>query len=134
MKKWLLAASLCSGMAFADVAVIVNPNNSDTLDKDTISRLFLNKAKAFPNGTKSVPYALSEGNAIADEFNGKVLNKTAAQLTAFWSKLVFTGKGQPPKALSNDAEVIAAVAEDAEAIGYVDASSVNDSVRVVATF
>lgn len=134
MKKWLLAASLCSGMAFADVAVIVNPNNGDTLDKDTISRLFLNKAKAFPNGTKSVPYSLSEGNAIADEFNGKVLNKTAAQLTAFWSKLVFTGKGQPPKALSNDAEVIAAVAGDAEAIGYVDASSVNDSVRVVATF
>lgn len=134
MKKWLLAASLCSGMAFADVAVIVNPNNGDTLDKDTISRLFLNKAKAFPNGTKSVPYALSEGNAIADEFNGKVLNKTAAQLTAFWSKLVFTGKGQPPKALLNDAEVIAAVAGSAEAIGYVDASSVNDSVRVVATF
>lgn len=134
MKKWLLAASLCSGMAFADVAVIVNPNNGDTLDKDTISRLFLNKAKAFPNGTKSVPYSLSEGNAIADEFNSKVLNKTAAQLTAFWSKLVFTGKGQPPKALSNDAEVIAAVAGDAEAIGYVDASSVNDSVRVVATF
>lgn len=134
MKKWLLAASLCSGMAFADVVVIVNPNNSDSLDKDTISRLFLNKAKAFPNGTKSVPYALAEGNTIADEFNGKVLNKTSAQLTAFWSKLVFTGKGQPPKALENDAEVIATVAENAEAIGYVDASSVNDSVRVVATF
>ena len=106
MKKWLLAASLCSGMAFADVAVIVNPSNGDALDKDTISRLFLNKAKAFSNGTKVAPFALAEGNATTDEFNGKVLNKTAAQLTAFWSKLVFTGKGQPPKALSSDAEVI----------------------------
>ena len=43
MKIWLLAATLCSSMAFADVAVIVHPSNGDTLDKDSISRLLLNK-------------------------------------------------------------------------------------------
>ena len=134
MKKWILAASLCCNVAFAEVAVIVNPSNGDALDKDSISRLFLNKAKAFPSGTQAEPIALEEGAAATDEFNGKVLNKTAAQLTAFWSKLVFTGKGQPPKALSSDADVVAAVAANAGAIGYVDASAVNDSVRVVATF
>jgi len=134
MKKWILAASLCCNVAFAEVAVIVNPSNGDALDKDSISRLFLNKAKAFPSGTQAEPIALAEGAAATDEFNGKVLNKTAAQLTAFWSKLVFTGKGQPPKALSSDADVVAAVAANAGAIGYVDAGAVNDSVRVVATF
>ncbi|GMM69117.1 MAG: phosphate ABC transporter substrate-binding protein [Pseudomonadota bacterium] len=134
MKKWILAASLCCNVAFAEVAVIVNPSNGDALDKDSISRLFLNKAKAFPSGTQAEPIALEESAAATDEFNGKVLNKTAAQLTAFWSKLVFTGKGQPPKALSSDADVVAAVAANAGAIGYVDASAVNDSVRVVATF
>ena len=45
MKKWILAAGLCCNVAFADVAVIVHPSNADTLDKDSISRLFLNKAK-----------------------------------------------------------------------------------------
>jgi ABC-type phosphate transport system substrate-binding protein len=134
MKQWILAASLCSSMAFADVAVIVHPSNGDALDKDSISRLFLNKMKAFPNGTKAVPLALAEGQAATDEFNGKVLNKSAPQLTAFWSKLVFTGKGQPPKALGSDAEVVSAVAADPGAIGYVDAGSVDESVRVVATF
>ena len=134
MKQWILAASLCSSMAFADVAVIDHPSNGDALDKDSISRLFLNKMKAFPNGTKAVPLALAEGQAATDEFNGKVLNKSASQLTAFWSKLVFTGKGQPPKALGSDAEVVSAVAADPGAIGYVDAGSVDGSVRVVATF
>lgn len=134
MKQWIFALSLCSSMAFADVAVIVNPSNGDALDKNAISRIFLNKAKAFPNGAQAVPLALSEGTAATDEFNGKVLNKSSAQLTAFWSKLVFTGKGQPPKALSSDAEVMSEVANDPNAIGYIDASSVNDSVRVVATF
>ena len=134
MKKWILAAGLCCNGALADVAVIVNPNNSDALDKDSISRIFLNKAKAFPSGIKAEPVALDEGQSATDEFNSKVLNKTAAQLTAFWSKLVFTGKGQPPKALASDAEVISAVAANPGAIGYVDAAAVNDSVRVVATF
>jgi len=134
MKQWILAASLCSSMAFADVAVIVHPSNGDALDKDSISRLFLNKMKFFPNGTNAVPLALAEGQAATDEFNGKVLNKSASQLTAFWSKLVFTGKGQPPKALGSDAEVVSAVAADPGAIGYVDAGSVDGSVRVVATF
>jgi len=134
MKQWILAASLCSSMAFADVAVIVHPSNGDALDKDSISRLFLNKMKAFPNGTNAVPLALAEGQAATDEFNDKVLNKSASQLTAFWSKLVFTGKGQPPKALGSDAEVVSAVAADPGAIGYVDAGSVDGSVRVVATF
>jgi ABC-type phosphate transport system substrate-binding protein len=134
MKQWILAASLCSSMAFADVAVIVHPSNGDALDKDSISRLFLNKMKSFPNGTNAVPLALAEGQAATDEFNGKVLSKSASQLTAFWSKLVFTGKGQPPKALGSDAEVISAVAADPGAIGYVDAGSVDGSVRVVATF
>ncbi|WOI36952.1 phosphate ABC transporter substrate-binding protein [Alteromonas sp. CI.11.F.A3] len=134
MKQWILAASLCSSMAFADVAVIVHPSNGDALDKDSISRLFLNKMKSFPNGTNAVPLALAEGQAATDEFNGKVLNKSASQLTAFWSKLVFTGKGQPPKALGSDAEVVSAVAADPGAIGYVDAGSVDGSVRVVATF
>ncbi|BFT29168.1 hypothetical protein D210916BOD24_03440 [Alteromonas sp. D210916BOD_24] len=134
MKKWILAASLCCNVAFAEVAVIVHPSNGDSLDKDSISRLFLNKAKAFPNGSQAEPVALAEGQPATDEFNGKVLNKTAAQLTAFWSKLVFTGKGQPPKALGSDAEVISAVASNPNAIGFVDAGAVDGSVRVVAKF
>jgi ABC-type phosphate transport system substrate-binding protein len=134
MKKWLLAASLFSSVAAADIAVIVNPSNADSLDKTAISRIFLGKAKTFPSGTASVPLALDDSQAATDEFNTKVLNKSGAQLTAFWSKLVFTGKGQPPKSLANDAAMIAEVASTPGAIGYVDASSVNDSVRVIASF
>jgi len=134
MKKWLLALSLCSSMAFAEVAVIVHPSNTDALDKSTISRLFLNKAKTFPNGTQANAVALADDQAATDEFNNKVLNKSTAQLTAFWSKLVFTGKGQPPKVLPNDAAVISTVASNPGAIGFIDAGAVNDSVRVVATF
>ncbi len=134
MKKWLLAVSLFSSVSFADVAVVVHPSNTDDLDSATISRLFLNKMKAFPNGNRVEAMALSEDMPETDVFNQQVLGKSASQLTAFWSKLVFTGKGQPPKAFSDSQALISAVASDPNAIGYVDASAVNDSVRVVATF
>lgn len=122
-----------SSIALADVAVIVHPSNTDSLDNATISRLFLNKMKAFPNGSRVDALALSEGAPETGIFNDQVLGKNASQLTAFWSKLVFTGKGQPPKSYDNSQAVVSAVAGNPNAIGYVDAASVDDSVRVVAT-
>lgn len=60
-----------------------------------------------------------------------MLNKSANQLKAYWSKLVFTRKGNPPKEVKTDQEVITLVSANPDLIGYVDVSSVNDSIRVV---
>lgn len=110
MKKLipLLAASVFSINAFA-VSVIVHPSNSAALDQSSISRIFLGKAKSFPGGGSAVPINLADGSAGSEDFNAKVLNKSASQLKAYWSKLVFTGKGTPPKAVANDAEMIALI-------------------------
>ena len=47
---------------------------------------------------------------------------------------MFSGKGKPPKELGSDADVINFVSSNPGAIGYIDAGSVNESVKVVATF
>lgn len=44
------------------------------------------------------------------------------------------GKGKPPKELSSDADIIKFVAENPGAIGYVDAASVDGSVKVLKKF
>jgi hypothetical protein len=51
---------------------------------------------------------------------------------SLWSKLVFTGKATPPKEYANSAEVKKAVA-DPKAIGYIDKSAVDDTVKVILT-
>ena len=48
-----------------------------------------------------------------------------------WSRLVFSGRALPPKELGSDADVVKAVAADPSAVGYVDSSAVNSSVRAV---
>lgn len=135
MKKLLLATAvaLLSSTAFADVAVIVNPANGNTIDEGTIKKIYLGKAKSFDDGTKVNPVN-QDGNSVSDEFNDKVVGKSSSQLNAYWSKLVFTGKGTPPEKLANDQAVIDFVSANGDAIGYIDASKVTDKVKVVATF
>jgi ABC-type phosphate transport system substrate-binding protein len=62
-----------------------------------------------------------------------VTRKNEAQLKSYWSGLVFTGKGQPLSSVGDDADVVAKVAGDASAIGYVDSAAVNESVKVLFT-
>ncbi|MBQ4797945.1 phosphate ABC transporter substrate-binding protein [Pseudoalteromonas sp. MMG006] len=135
MKKLILASalSICSFSAFAEVAVIVNPGNSNAIDADTIKKVYLGKAKSFANGNKVTPVT-QNGTAVADEFNTKVVGKSSSQLNAYWSKLVFTGKGTPPEKLDTDQAVVDFVAANGDSIGYIDSSKVTDKVKVVATF
>ncbi|MCG8537807.1 MAG: phosphate ABC transporter substrate-binding protein, partial [Pseudomonadales bacterium] len=63
----------------------------------------------------------------------KVIDKTPSQLNAYWSRLIFTGKGAPPKQYFDDAEIIEVILEDDEAVGYIDSSSVTEGLKVIFT-
>lgn len=135
MKKLILisALSLCSINAFADIAVIINPSNANVVDTDTIKKIYLGKSKSFSNGDAVKPVN-QDGTNVADEFNDKVIGKSSSQLNAYWSKLIFTGKGTPPEKLASDQAVIDFVAANNGAIGYIDSAKVSDKVKVIATF
>lgn len=135
MKKLVLIAALglTATLAQAEVAVVVNPANSATLDKGSIKKIFLGKSKSFPDGATAKPVN-QDGTAASKEFNSKVVGKSGSQLNAYWSKLVFTGKGTPPEKLASDQAVLDFVAANAGAIGYVDASKVSGNVKVAAKF
>lgn len=130
----IVALTLMSASAIADVAVIVHPSNANTLSADEIRKIFTGKMKTFPDGGQVVPINQKEGVDMTTEFNTKVLSKSASQLKAYWSKLVFTGKGTPPKDVQNNDEVLKLVGSNPNIIGYVDGASINDSVKVISTF
>lgn len=132
MKTVLLIAGLVlSPLAQAEVAVIVHPSNAATLDADSVSKLFLGREKSFPGGAAAVPLALSDDAAATAEFNDKILKKPSSQLKAYWSKLIFTGKGTPPKEIASDAEMVKLISSNPNMIGFVDAKAVDGSVKVV---
>lgn len=138
MKKLKLCLLLCllsiSNITMAKVVVIVNVTNTATLSDNDLSSLFLGKSKSFPNNNKAQAINLNYGNETRKAFEKSILKKTSSQVKAYWSKLLFSGKGKPLKELSSDAEVLAFVAENPNAIAYIDASNINGSVKVVKEF
>lgn len=114
--------------ASAEVVVIASSSAPEgALTKEEVAQCFLGKAAMF------TPVDQLENAAIRTEFYRKVADKDLAQVRALWAKLVFTGKGTMPKELSGNAEVKRAVAANPKAIGYIDKSAVDATVKVIYT-
>jgi ABC-type phosphate transport system substrate-binding protein len=128
----LMPLLMLAPLTEAGVAVIVNPANAASLSEDDVQRLFLGKTKSFPGGAEATPVD-NKTAASREAFNQALLGKNESQVKAYWSQLVFTGKGTPPKELDNDAAVKAFVAANPGAIGYIDAGQVDGSVKAVLT-
>ncbi|MBT2338416.1 MULTISPECIES: phosphate ABC transporter substrate-binding protein [Pseudomonas] len=127
-----IVLSAGSALVMADVVVVVsNASPVKALADNQVANIFLGKTNRFPEGGQAVPVDLPEGSAIRDEFYTRFTGKSAAQLKAHWSKIIFTGRGQPPEALSNSEEVKKHLAGHPDGIGYIDAREVDDSVRVL---
>jgi ABC-type phosphate transport system substrate-binding protein len=128
----LVSALFVVGVAQAQVAVIVNPKNATaTMTADQVSLIFLGKQTTFPSGAKAQPVDLPQRSSAREEFYTKVTGKTAAQVKAAWSRMVFTGKGQPPKEMGSTADMKKFVAANPDAIGYIETAAVDGSVKVV---
>src|SRR5687767_5610707 len=129
-----LALSLGSKAAAADVVAVVSAKNTvTTLSRNQVVDIFLGKASRFPDGRQAVPIDQAEGSAARDGFYATYAGKSPAQVKAHWSKIIFTGRGQPPLAVSNSAEVKKRIVENPSAIGYIEENLVDGSLRVMLT-
>lgn len=126
------ALTLAAASANAELVVIVNPKNpAANLTAEQVAALYLGNASTFPDGGAAALADQPESAGIRGTFYEKATGRSAAQAKATWARLTFTGKGTPPKELKTDADVKAFVAADPKAIGYVDSSAVDGSVKAV---
>ncbi len=125
---------LASVGAFSAVAVIVHPSNGNALSESDISRIFLGKSKSYPDGSEAIPVDQQEGAASRSAFVSTILKKNDQQIKAYWAQLLFTGKGTPPKEVGGTGDVKKLVSQNPSLIGYIDASEVDGSVKVVLEF
>jgi ABC-type phosphate transport system substrate-binding protein len=119
--------------ATAEVVAVVSANSKVvTLTTDQVADIFLGKTNRFPDGSKATPLDQKEGSAERGEFYLEFAGKSAAQVKAHWSKIIFTGRGEPPAEVADGQAAREAVAQNLDAIVYIDRSLVDDTVRVVA--
>jgi ABC-type phosphate transport system substrate-binding protein len=129
----LLAVLLAtSTWACSQVAVVVGQNSDvASMTADQVASVFLGRSKALPNGAAAAPVDQPESTAIRSDFYKKLTGKDSSQVKALWARMVFAGKGMPPKAVADSTAVKRFVANNPGAIGYIENSAVDASVRVV---
>ena len=115
------------------VAVVSARSPVTALNADQVADIFLGKSTRFPNGSQAVPIDQNEESELRDRFYALYAGKSPAQVKAHWAKIIFTGRGQPPRQVPNSAEAKRAIANNPHAIGYIDARLVDPSLRVLAS-
>jgi ABC-type phosphate transport system substrate-binding protein len=125
---FVLAATAQSG----EIMIIVSADNQAlTLRQDQVADIFLGQSGHFPDGREVIALDLSIGSAIRDEFYIRVAAKTPPLLKAYWTKMIFTGRRQPPREVADSIAVRKLVAANPNLIGYIDRSAFDASVKAV---
>jgi ABC-type phosphate transport system substrate-binding protein len=119
----ILAVFSVTNVRAEDIVVIVNPAAAP-ISKEQIADLYLGRSDAW------IPIDQAVGSEIYVEFYKKVTGRDSAQIKAIWSRILFTGRGVPPKQLRDSAAVKKAVAANPNAVGYIEKSAVDASVKV----
>ncbi len=128
----LLAICFAAPIVQSEVVVVVSASNPvSSLSKSQVAKIFLGKSYRFPDGSRAVPLNQGEGTFERDDFYQLVSNQSPAQVKAHWSKLIFTGRGRPPREATNSDAVKQLLAGNGVNIGYIDHTAVDDSVKIV---
>jgi ABC-type phosphate transport system substrate-binding protein len=121
-------------LAVADTVVVVSHGSAtSSLTKDQVADIYLSKSLALPGGATAVPVDLPQGNATRTDFYEKAAGKNDEQMRAYWARLVFSGRAHQPKQAASADEVKKLVAANPNAVGYLDKSAVDGTVKVVLT-
>lgn len=116
--------------ASGELAIIVHASNTSAeISMEQVASIFLGKSRRLPDGTKVIPIDQLEGEKPRSEFYDKVVQKSQSQLNSYWSRQIFTGKGQPPFAVTGDSEVLEFIASNPNMIGYVDLATVEKAAN-----
>ena len=126
-----LAVSCAPALA-ADLVVIVSAKNPvAALRQDQVADIFLGQAGRFPDGGEAVALDQGLGSPLRDAFYARVAAKSPALMKAYWSKMIFTGRGKPPREALNSTDVRKQVADNPALVGYIDRGALDASVRAV---
>ncbi len=124
---------LFSLAAHAEIVVVGHPS-APVLTKSEAEQIFLGKTRLFPNKTAVKPFDLPETEQIYQHFYQKLANKTPLVLRAYWSRMIFTGSGEPPKTVEDADELKQMITEDPRVLGYLEREDVDESVKILLSF
>lgn len=114
--------------------VIVNSANpTSALSKEDLARVYLKKMSAWKHGGSVTVVDLGPKSPVRAEFSMEVLGRDVPTMKNYWQQSLFSGRGVPPIEQPSEAQVVAFVAANPGAIGYVSSDAqLPGSVKTIA--
>ncbi len=117
--------------ASGEIAVVANKNNPlAALSKQQIVDIFMGRTKFYSTGQRIVLLDQEIDSSARRVFYRNLVNKTLNEINSYRARLLFSGRFALPKEVSDD-EMIKRLEKDSNAIGYIEADKVNDSLKVL---
>jgi ABC-type phosphate transport system substrate-binding protein len=114
----LLVPALC-GAGDGFVVVVNQANPLHRIARPEISKLFLKRIPAWPNGVPAAPCDLSGTSPARKAFSQAVHGKPVWVIVAFWQQEIASGRSQPPAACPSESAALQAVRDNPGAVAYV---------------
>ncbi|MEI6207446.1 MAG: hypothetical protein WCP20_11735 [Desulfuromonadales bacterium] len=116
----------------AETVIIVHPDNPVTsLNREQVVDIYMGRKLNFPGGNTALPIDLPPDSEVRSDFYRKLVDKSIAQINAYWARLLFTGRATPPRVLSSDTSILKSVRENRDAIAYIASENLDAKVKVV---
>lgn len=133
-----VAALFMSNAAYAAIIVIGNHNiRINKLSKNQLASIYLGKPVTLSTHEQLQPFDHSSHTPIYAAFYKNLMRWTSAQVSGYWSSLIFRGEANPPPTVRDDEQALAVVAGTPGAISYIDDKSlaqVGQNVKVLYMF
>lgn len=118
--------------ALNDLVLIANADSGiEHLTKREVINIYLGRYRRLDTGSTAEPIDLSSKTDTKALFYRLLVDKNLAEINAYWSRLVFSGKTRPPQQVDNVDKVLEMVGHNRNALGYIDRASVNSKVIIV---
>ena len=116
--------------AYADLVIVTGKGSTiHSLTENEVRQLFLGQLKSVA-GQKVQPLDLPSSATHREEFYRKLMGRSPDQMRAYWTRLIFTGQGKPPREVAS-AQELTTLVSSGDYIGYLPAEAVTNQVQVL---
>jgi ABC-type phosphate transport system substrate-binding protein len=139
LAAWLLSATVAllaqSSDASGELAIVVVVNKANpaaALGANELRPIFQTRMTSWGSGGEATPLNLPSDNKLRQDFDRAVLGLDPDRAARYWQDRKIRGGAHAPKQLASTSAVLAVVAADPSAVGYVPLNEANKTVKVIA--
>ena len=135
--KYFILTILCvaawANGALGQVAVVAHKSVPvDSVSKSELLDLYTGETSIWRDGEPVVVFDLKENGKTRKTFY-KFLGMASSRIKSIWLKRMLSGEADPPESLKSEEELLRKISTTQGAIGFLDRSKTNGTVKILMT-